>query len=112
MKKIILIASLLALFGFGVMAQEDNAVSIGVKGGINMPRMHYVNNKYLSSLPQAWKITPTGGVFVDVPIGDVFVIAPEFDYVQRGTDITYEHMQKADTVWEVISTSTGPIPLL
>jgi len=35
----------LALFGFGVMAQEDNAVSIGVKGGINMPRMHYVNNK-------------------------------------------------------------------
>ena len=74
------------------MAQKDNAVSIGVKGGINMPRMHYVNNKHLSSLPQAWKITPMGGVFVDIPIGDVFVIAPEFDYVQRGTDITYEHI--------------------
>lgn len=92
MKKNILIASLLVLFSFGAMAQKDNAVSIGVKGGINMPRMHYVNNKYLSSLPQAWKITPTGGVFVDVPIGDVLVIAPEFDYVQRGTDITYEHI--------------------
>ena len=91
MKKNILIVSLLALFSFGAMAQKDNTVSIGVKGGINMPRMHYVNNKYLSSLPQAWKITPMGGVFVDIPIGDVFVIAPEFDYVQRGTDITYEH---------------------
>ena len=77
MKKNILIASLLVLFSFGAMAQKDNAVSIGVKGGINMPRMHYVNNKYLSSLPQAWKITPTGGVFVDVPIGDVMRIDEE-----------------------------------
>ena len=92
MKKKLLIASLLVLFSLGAMAQKDNTISIGVKGGINMPRMHYMNNKYLSSLPQAWKITPMGGVFVDIPIGDVFAIAPEFDYVQRGTDITYEHI--------------------
>ncbi len=92
MKKSLLIAFLLVMFGVGAMAQNDNTVSLGVKGGINMPQMHYFNNKYLSSLPQAWKITPMGGVFVDIPIGDIFVIAPEFDYVQRGTDITYEHI--------------------
>ena len=49
MKKNLLIASLLVLFGFGAMAQQDNAISIGIKGGVNMPRMLYFKNMYLSS---------------------------------------------------------------
>lgn len=92
MKRNILIASLLALFGMGAMAQSDNAVSIGIKGGVNMPRMMYFNNTYVSRLPQALQFKPVGGVFVDIPIGNVFVVAPEFDYVERGTDITYTHL--------------------
>lgn len=91
MKKSILIASLLVLFGVGAMAQTDDAISIGVKGGVNLPRMMYLNNTYVSSLPQALQFKPTGGVFVDIPLGSIVAIAPEFDYVQRGTDITYTH---------------------
>lgn len=92
MKKSAFIILVFMLFGIGAMAQTDNMVSLGVKGGVNMPRMGYLNNHYLSSLPQANLFTPMGGVFVDIPIGSVFAIAPEFDYVQRGTDITYEHI--------------------
>lgn len=92
MKKNILIASLLVLFGIGAMAQSDNAVSIGVKGGVNMPRMMYFNNTYVSKLPQALQFKPMGGLFVDIPLGDIIVLAPEFDYVERGTDITYTHL--------------------
>lgn len=92
MKKNLLIASLLVLFGFGAMAQQDNAISIGIKGGVNMPRMLYFKNMYLSSLPQATQFTPTGGLFVDIPLNDIIVIAPEVDYVQRGTGISYQHI--------------------
>ena len=91
MKKSAFIVLIFTLFGASVMAQTDNTISIGVKGGVNMPRMTYLGNHYLSSLPQATQFTPMGGVFVDIPLGDVFVVAPEFDYVKRGTDITYEH---------------------
>ena len=82
---------MLSLFGMSAMAQKDDHVSLGVKGGVNMPRMLYLDNAYLSKLPQAAKFTPTGGVFVDIPIGEIIAIAPEFDYVERGTDITYIH---------------------
>lgn len=92
MKKNLLIASLLVLFGFGAMAQQDNAISIGIKGGVNMPRMLYFKNMYLSSLPQSTQFTPTGGLFVDIPLNDIIVIAPEVDYVQRGTGISYQHI--------------------
>ena len=92
MKKSAFIVLIFTLFGVSAMAQTDNTVSIGVKGGINMPRMTYLNNHYLSKLPQALQITPTGGVFVDIPFGDIVALAPEVDYVQRGTDITYEHI--------------------
>lgn len=91
MKKNVIIASLLVLFGISAMAQTDKAVSVGVKGGVNLPRMMYLNNKYVNSLPQALQFTPMGGVFVDIPMGSIVVVAPEFDYVQRGTDITYMH---------------------
>ena len=92
MKKSILIASLLVIFSIGAMAQKDNTVSIGVKGGLNMPQMMYFKNAYLSRLPQAYQFKPTGGVFVDIPFNEIVALAPEFDYVQRGTDIAYEHL--------------------
>lgn len=91
MKKSIFVLLVFSLLGLGAMAQKDDHVSLGIKGGVNMPRMMYHNNHYLSRLPQAAKITPTGGIFVDIPLGDVVAIAPEVDYVERGTDITYLH---------------------
>jgi hypothetical protein len=92
MKKSAFLILVFTLLGIGAMAQTDNTISIGLKGGVNMPRMGYLGNRYLNSLPQATQITPMGGLFVDIPIGNVFVVAPEFDYVERGTDITYEHV--------------------
>lgn len=92
MKKSVFIVLIFTLFSVCAVAQTDNTVSIGIKGGVNMPRMTYLNNQYLSKLPQATQFTPMGGVFVDIPLGSIVALAPEVDYVQRGTDITYEHV--------------------
>ena len=98
MKKHIII--LLALLGFGVALQaqmhfgnvvQKEAVAIGLKGGINLPRMLYFQNEPLSRLSQDWTITPMGGLFVEIPMNSSLIIAPEAVYVQRGTDINYEH---------------------
>ena len=98
MKKHIII--LLALLGFGITLQaqmhfdkvvQKEAVAIGLKGGINLPRILYFQNVPLSRLSQDWTITPMGGMFVEVPMGSSLIIAPEAVYVQRGTDINYEH---------------------
>lgn len=78
-------------FGQKLGNTVDKTVSLGLKGGVNMPRMLYHNNESLSQLPQALTITPTGGLFVDIPLGSVVVFAPEAMYVQRGTDMSYEH---------------------
>lgn len=97
MKKIFLIMSLL----LGVSAistaqmsqynQKKEPVAIGIKGGVNMPQMWYKGNVALSQLKQKMNITPTGGLFVEIPVGSVLIIAPEAMYVQRGTDVEYEH---------------------
>jgi len=70
---------------------EERSVSIGIKGGVNMPRMYYFNNEALLQLPQKDTITLMGGLFVDIPLGEVFALSPEAVYLQRGTDISYEH---------------------
>ncbi len=69
----------------------DKTISLGLKGGVNIPRMLYFQNEALSRLPQAYTFTPTGGLFVDIPLGEAVVLAPEAMYVQRGTDMSYEH---------------------
>ena len=67
------------------------SVSIGLKGGINMPRMYYFNNEALQQLPQKDTITLMGGLFVDIPLGNVLALSPEVVYLKRGTNISYEH---------------------
>ena len=73
----------------------EEAMSIGLKGGLNVPRMLYFNNEALSQLPQAFTLTPMGGLFFDIPMSNLFVLSPEFVYLQRGTDISYEHFSGA-----------------
>lgn len=96
MKKYLIII-LLSVFASSVsLAQmgsqsEEKAVAIGIKGGVNLPRMYYYNNEALLRLSQDLVFTPMGGIFVDIPIGSAFAIAPEVVYLQRGTDISYEH---------------------
>ena len=73
----------------------DRAASLGLKGGVNLPRMLYFQNKSMNELDQAFTVAPMGGLFIDIPLGNVLVFAPEAVYVQRGTDMTYEHRSGA-----------------
>lgn len=94
---LIIIGILLALspFAMGQMysskAQEKNHVAIGIKGGVNMPRLYYHNNTALQKLPQNDTITLMGGLFVDIPLGRYLWLSPEVAYLERGTDMTYQH---------------------
>lgn len=98
MKKYCLI--LLVLFGLCYTAeaqsyanaQKKEYVSVGLKGGLNMPRMLYFQNTALSKLPQDWVFTPMGGLFVEIPVGESLIVAPEAMYVQRGIVTNYEHI--------------------
>ena len=97
MKKLCLIIGL--LFSLSIVSQAQTSrnsqkkepLAVGIKGGLNMPRMFYMGNASLSQLKQKMNLTPTGGLFVEIPVGGVLMIAPEVMYVQRGTDIEYEH---------------------
>lgn len=71
--------------------RESKAVAIGLKGGVNLPRMYYLEDAPLDLTDQALVFTPMGGVFVEIPMGDILMIAPEFVYLQRGTDMSYVH---------------------
>lgn len=97
MKKLCLIIGL--LFSLSIVSQAQTSrnsqkkepLAVGIKGGLNMPRMFFMGNASLSQLKQKMNLTPTGGLFVEIPVGSVLMIAPEVMYVQRGTDIEYEH---------------------
>ena len=98
MKKYCLIISLLlgvSAIATAQMSQYNNkkeAIAIGIKGGLSIPQMWYAGNEPLSRLDQKMNFTPTGGLFAEIPVSSVLIIAPEAMYVQRGTDIEYEHI--------------------
>lgn len=80
---------------------EEKAIAIGIKGGLNVPRMYYYNNEALQQLPQTLVFTPMGGLFVDIPLGRILALAPEAVYLQRGTDIRYEHRSGANVYYAI-----------
>lgn len=110
MKKFLLVLVFCLGFIGGVFAQMsftrpfDKTISLGVKGGINTPRMLYFNNPSLMRLPQSFVFTPTGGLFLDVPITADVVFAPEVVYVQRGINTKYIHHPTGAMVHYSIST--------
>ena len=107
MKKLLLFLGLLIGLNCGAFAQMsssqpfDKAISLGLKGGINMPRMWYFNNAALSQLPQNDTITLMGGLFVDIPINETMSFVPEVVYVQRGTDMRYVHRTGAQVHYNI-----------
>lgn len=110
-KYILLIVSILLVCRTAVFAQMtqshsgDKAVSVGIKGGVNMPRMLYFKNPALMRLPQSFVFTPTGGLFVDIPVTEVMYLSPEVVYVQRGIDMSYVHQPSGANVHYSISAS-------
>ena len=113
MKKYVLILGILCICYTGVMGQMtrntpvDKTIAVGLKGGINLPRMYYYQNPALMRLPQSNTITPMGGLFVDIPLTRSVFISPEIMYVQRGTDMTYNHR----SIVEHYSISTSYVDL-
>ena len=107
MKKILLLSGLLVgLMGnlFAQMSSSqpfDKTISLGLKGGINMPRMWYFNNDAMSQLPQKDTLTIMGGIFADIPLSEGISFAPEVVYVQRGTDMRYEHRTGAQVHYSI-----------
>ena len=84
--------SVLATAQMGQYNHKKDPVAIGVKGGLNMPQMWYLQNEALGRLEQNMYFTPTGGLFAEIPVGSALIVAPEAMFVQRGTDIEYEHI--------------------
>ena len=107
MKKILLLSGLLIGFMGHLVAQMsssqpfDKTISLGLKGGINMPRMWYFNNADLSQVPQKDTLTIMGGIFADIPLSEGVSFAPEVVYVQRGTDMRYEHRTGAQVHYSI-----------
>lgn len=107
MKKILLLSGLLIGLMGNILAQMsssqpfDKTIALGLKGGINMPRMWYFNNAAMSQLPQKYTITIMGGIFADIPLSEGVSFAPEVVYVQRGTDMRYEHRTGAQVNYSI-----------
>lgn len=107
MKKLLLFLGLLIGLNYGAFAQMsssqpfDKTISLGLKGGINMPRMWYFNNAALSQLPQNDTITLMGGLFLDIPLNENMSFVPEVVYVQRGTDMCYVHRTGAKVHYNI-----------
>ena len=104
MKKIILIIGFLLVCHSGVIAQmeyrkpSEKVVAVGIKGGVNLPRMLYFKNPDLMKLKQDFVFTPTGGLFVDLPLTESLYLSPEVSYIQRGTKMNYVHQPSGATV--------------
>ena len=76
-----------------------------------MPKMYYYRNPALMRLPQSLIFTPIGGVFFDDPLTNFAFVSPEIVYVQRGTDMTYNHRTNHRSMQEHYSISTSYIDL-
>lgn len=106
-KKILLLSGLLIGLMGNIFAQMSSSqpfektISLGLKGGINMPRMWYFNNAALSQVPQKDTLTIMGGIFADIPLSEGVSFAPEIVYVQRGTDMRYEHRTGAQVHYSI-----------
>ncbi len=83
----------------------DNTISLGIKGGVNTPRMYYHENPVLQRLPQTIVFAPMLGIFLDLPITNAVCFTPEVMFVQRGTDMKYVHINSGAKVHYSISTS-------
>lgn len=111
MKKYLLIVGLLwccCLSGFAQMMIDrpyEKKVSLGIKGGVNMPRMLYFQNPALMRQSQSLVLAPTGGVFLDIPLLNGVFVSPEVAYVRRGTDMKYVHLNTGAKVHYWIKTS-------
>ena len=64
----------------------------GIKMGVNCPRLYY-SNAYLGEMSHDLMVTPSAGLFLEVPFLRSCTVAPELNYQQRGGSFTYLYDQ-------------------
>lgn len=85
------------------LAKYGNKPVFGIVGGISTARFKY-SDENLSSLPNDHALRPNFGVFIEVPIGDVFSISPELLIAHKGFRTTYSYGEELyDVTYEVRS---------
>lgn len=98
---LLLLLSAFQMNGYAQMNKkeyEKQWICVGVKGGVSVSRMWYLNNKALNLLPQDILFHLTGGIFADVPLNNVLAVAPELTYAKRGTAMHYLHINSGSQV--------------
>ncbi len=81
MKKTILIAAIFSIFTFCVNAQDRDQPHFGIKGGVNYSNVYDIKGQDFSA---DFKLGFAGGLFVAIPLGELFGIQPEILYSQKG----------------------------
>lgn len=69
-----------------IQAQVDSAAQFGIKGGVNF------SNMYTDDVDDENVLTSfNAGVFVNLPVSDLFSIQPEVLYSRKGAELTYDN---------------------
>jgi opacity protein-like surface antigen len=85
MKKNILFYVIIVLFIFNV--KSFSQLRIGAHLGFNLADADYTNNSYSNTKVES-KIGFIAGGLLELKISDKLFIQPEFNYIQKGTDLT------------------------
>ncbi len=97
MKKAFLMLFLLCVCGvtYGQIRLNDGSilvskrVSIGLKGGVNICKMLYTDSNV--KIEHDFGFRPAAGVYIEIPVRRFLSISPEFLFIQRGTQTSYEY---------------------
>lgn len=93
----------LLMFGLiGRMFPQDKTY-LGLKGGINIPRLYYTNPE-LKSLPHDLTVQPSLGLFVEIPLTDKLALAAELNYQNRGGSTSYDYEQDYKVTYSLNAT--------
>lgn len=63
---------------------QVQAVGIGLKGGVSKPEYHYSSNDLNALAKDSLNLRFTGGIQVEIPVGELLYVAPELMFVSRG----------------------------
>ncbi len=81
MKRIIIIFAIFGLLTYTANAQDQTAIRLGLKAGLNLSNIYDTDDNDFDTDP---KLGLAGGIFLAVPLGKYFGIQPEILFSQKG----------------------------
>lgn len=87
---------------FNGKAAMKDGVAWGIKAGVNSPRLYYTNPN-LKGLPHDLVVSPSAGLFVEIPFLSMFSVAPEVNYQQRGGATSYLYEQNYHVNYKLLA---------